>query len=149
MLLNIRIDWADDLNIYKKKMRERERERESERARERESERARERESERARERESERARERESERARERESERERERERDAEQGDTRDSIKTRGFRTLILKLVNPLIQIHIWIDFFPCTPSFLFLFSKAAQHGPTLFVPCSRGQGLSGFVM
>ncbi len=29
--------------------------------------------------------------------------RERDAEQGDTRNSIKNRGFRTLILKLVNP----------------------------------------------
>ncbi len=46
---------------------------------------------------------------------ERERERERDAEQSDSSNNIKNRCFRTLILKLVNPLelledrIAIHI----------------------------------------
>ncbi len=33
-------------------------------------------------------------------------------------------------------------------CIPSFLFLFSKAAQHGLAPFAACSRGQGLSGSV-
>ncbi len=47
--------------------------------------------------------------------------RERDAEQGNARNRIENRCFRTLILKLVNPLesledrIAIHtVWIDFY-----------------------------------
>ncbi len=46
--------------------------------------------------------------------------RERDAEQGNDRNRIENLCFRTLILKLVNPLelledrIAIHIWIDFY-----------------------------------
>ncbi len=46
------------------------------------------------------------------RERERERERERDSEQGDMRHRVENRCFRTLILKLVNPLedrLTIHI----------------------------------------
>ncbi len=47
-------------------------------------------------------------------------------------------------MKSVNPLesvedrIVIHIWIDFY-VHPSFLFLFSKAVQHGltPLLHLP------------
>ncbi len=33
-------------------------------------------------------------------------------------------------------------------CIPSFLFLFSKAEQHGLAPFAACSRGRGLSGSV-
>ncbi len=33
-------------------------------------------------------------------------------------------------------------------CIPSFLFLFSKAAQHGLAPFAACSQGRGLSGSV-
>ncbi len=53
-------------------------------------------------------------------------ERERDAEQWDTRDSIKDHCFRTLILKLVNPLESLKRQNNdsymnrFFSCTPSF-----------------------------
>ncbi len=51
-----------------------------------------------------------------------------------------------MILKLVNPLesledrIAIHM-NRFFTYIPSFLFLFSKAAQHGLAPFAACSRG--------
>ncbi len=76
---------------------------------------------------------------------ERERERERDAEQGDRVTVLRTVAL--MILKLVNPLESLE---DRFICTciPSFLFLFSKAAQHGLAPFAACSRGWGLSGSV-
>ncbi len=54
------------------------------------------------------------------REKESERDAERVPEQGDARNKIENCCFRTLILKLVNPLesledrIAIHIWIDFY-----------------------------------
>ncbi len=56
-----------------------------------------------------------------------------------------------MILKLVNPLEllvdKIAIQMNC-TCIPSFLFLFSKGAQHGLALFFTCSWGQGLSWFV-
>ncbi len=86
----------------------------------------------------------------RERERERESERERDAEQGDRVTVLRTAAL--MILKLENPLEsledRIAIHMNRFLCIPSFLFLFSKAAQHGPAPFAACSRGRGLSGFV-
>ncbi len=56
-----------------------------------------------------------------------------------------------MILKLENPLESLEdriIYEEIFTCTPSFLFLFSKAAQHGLAPFAACSRGRGLSGSV-
>ncbi len=82
----------------------------------------------------------------------RERERERDAEQGDTSNSIKNRCFNDFetcesirIVRRQNRDSYEYI----FTCIPSFLFLFSKAAQHGLAPFAACSRGRGLSGSVM
>ncbi len=78
-------------------------------------------------------------------------ERERDAEQGDTSNSIKNRCFNDFetcesirIVRRQNRDSNEYM----FTCIPSFLFLLSKAAQHGLALFFTCSWGQGLSGFV-
>ncbi len=73
-------------------------------------------------------------------------ERERDAEQGDARNRIYNRCFRTLILKLVNPLESFE---DKFLRAPLVFFLFSNAAQHGLAPFAACSQGRGLSVFMM
>ncbi len=82
---------------------------------------------------------------------EREGERERDAEQG-YRVTV-LRAAALMILKLENPLEsledRIAIHMNRLLCAPpSFLFLFSKAAQHGSAPFAACSRGRGLSGSV-
>ncbi len=78
----------------------------------------------------------------------RERERERMQSRAKS-NSIKNRCFNDF--EIENPLesledrIAIHMNRFYIP---SFLFLFSKAVQHGLAPFAACSRGRGLSGSV-
>ncbi len=79
------------------------------------------------------------------------RERERDAEQGDTSNSIKNRCFNDFetceSIRIVRRQNR-NSYEQIVMCIPSFLFLFSKAGQHGLAPFAECSRGRGLSGSV-
>ncbi len=74
-------------------------------------------------------------------------ERERDAEQ-DWEPLLLNIDFETCESIRIVRRQNCDSYMNIFMCTPSFLFLFSKAAQHGLAPFAVCSRGRGLSGFM-